>query len=272
MHVHVPKAGGSTLRQLLNRSFCKGYYNSVSLLESRQYSASDVATIVRTHPWLRCMSDHKLTLDLPYDLNVARILALAFVRDPVERFISRYFFHRHNEEVECLARRTTLREFAQAELVDQHSLPLTNSQICFLNAGRSQTDMEFIDAALATGQVLLFPIERFDEACVLLEQRFPDPLSDLSYVRTNVSERDQPIDDGDRQLITEHLQRDMPVVNRAHECLDQLLAETFPTPEAKAAALEGFRNRCARRIDNFNYRRAPKKRSWLFQFTGTRKN
>jgi hypothetical protein len=66
-HVHVPKAGGSTLRQLMNRNFGKGYYNSVSLLESKQYTRQDVYEIAKSQPWLRCMSDHKLSLDLPYD-------------------------------------------------------------------------------------------------------------------------------------------------------------------------------------------------------------
>ena len=54
LHVHVPKAGGSTLRQLFNRNFAEGFYNSNSLLETKQYTCEDVSEIVRCHPWLRC--------------------------------------------------------------------------------------------------------------------------------------------------------------------------------------------------------------------------
>ncbi|MDB4460834.1 hypothetical protein N9047_01425, partial [bacterium] len=45
LHVHVPKAGGSTLRQLMNRNFGKGFYNSNSLLETKQYTRDDVSEI-----------------------------------------------------------------------------------------------------------------------------------------------------------------------------------------------------------------------------------
>ena len=75
IHVHVPKAGGSTLRQLFNRNFGEGFYNSNSLLETKQYTCDDVSEIVRCHPWLRCFSDHKLSLDLPYDHDDAQVMS-----------------------------------------------------------------------------------------------------------------------------------------------------------------------------------------------------
>ncbi|MEZ6093893.1 MAG: sulfotransferase family 2 domain-containing protein [Pirellulaceae bacterium] len=109
LHVHVPKAGGSTLRQLMNRNFGTGYYNSQSLLETKQYTREDVSEIVRCHPHVSCMSDHKLSLDLPYDHEHADVYAISYVRDPVERFISRYFFHRHFEEVSCIAQNVVSR-------------------------------------------------------------------------------------------------------------------------------------------------------------------
>ena len=185
LHVHVPKAGGSTLRQLMNRNFSPGYYNSNSLLEIKQYTNHDVSEIVRCHPWVTCFSDHKISLDLPYNHEHANVLALCYVRDPVERFISRYFFHRHFEEINCIAQRMNFHDFAIAELEDENIHPQTNSQICFLNGGGSLTDMSVIESAVSTGQAFLFPIERFDESCILMEQRFPDHFKDLSYVRAN---------------------------------------------------------------------------------------
>ena len=166
LHVHVPKAGGSTLRQLMNRNFGEGYYNSKSLLETKQYTCADVSEIIRCHPWVKCFSDHKLSLDLPFDSEHARVMALSYVRDPVERFVSRYFFHRHFEEVNCIAQRMSFREFSNAELVEKDVDPQTNSQVYFLNGGRSFDDLAVIEQALATSQAFLFPIERFDESCI----------------------------------------------------------------------------------------------------------
>ena len=84
-----------------------------SLLETKQYTREDVGEIVRCHPHLKCLSDHKFSLDLPWDHVHAEIFALSYVRDPVERFVSRYFFHRHLEEVACVAQRMSFRDFAK---------------------------------------------------------------------------------------------------------------------------------------------------------------
>ena len=173
LHVHVPKAGGSTLRHLMCRNFGDNYYNSISLLETRQYSRVDVREIVRCHPQYKCISDHKFSLDLPYQSQIVNIMAFSYVRDPVERFVSRYFFHRHFEEVNCIAQRMSFREFANAELIEQHAHPQTNSQIHFLTCGRSTEDVSLIENSLATGRAFLFPIERFDESCICFEKCFP---------------------------------------------------------------------------------------------------
>jgi len=251
LHVHVPKAGGSTLRQLFNRNFAEGFYNSNSLLETKQYTRADVSEIVRCHPWLRCFSDHKLSLDLPYDQAESRVMAISFVRDPVERFISRYFFHRNFEEVACIAQRMSFRDFAQEELINGNAHPQTNSQIYFLNGGRSFDDMSLIKSAIATNQAYLFPIERFDEACICLERLFPESFKDLSYVRTNVSKKDTAIDPDDQLFVAKYLEKDQPVWDLANNFLNQTLEKVFANEDEKVNRLEAFRELCGRRYHNF---------------------
>ena len=251
LHVHVPKAGGSTLRQLFNRNFGDGYYNSVSLLETKQYTRGDVSEIVRCHPWVTCFSDHKLSLDLPYDSQHSNVFAISFVRDPVERFISRYFFHRHFEEVNCVAQRMSFRDFARTELEEEFADPQTNSQIYFLNGGQSKTDLTVIEAALSTGRAFLFPIERFDEACVCLEQLFPEAFSDLSYVSVNVSKKDQVVSEDDRNYVRKFLEIDRPVFELADNFLDQTIDRAFETREQFEKRLAEFKELCSRRYHNF---------------------
>jgi hypothetical protein len=251
LHVHVPKAGGSTLRHLFRRNFDKGYYNATSLLETKQYSRDEVAEIVCNHPHVRCYSDHKLSLDLPFDLPQALLFAVCFVRDPVERFISRYFFHRHFEEVQCIAQQVSFREFAEAELVRGETHPSTNSQINFLSGGRSNTDLTLVQAAIDTGRAFLFPVERFDEACICLEKVYPDAFSDLSYVLTNVSRKDEMVTPENREFIRPFLASDLPLIELAHEQLDHLLKSAFASQIEGQTFLAEFRDRCSRRYDNF---------------------
>ncbi len=252
MHVHVPKAGGSTLRQLMKRNFGEGYYNSMSLLENKQYNKFDVSEIVRCHPWVTAMSDHKLSLDLPYFHDDCDVFALSFVREPVERFISRYFFHRHFEEVNCIAQRMNFRDFAYAELVDENVDPQTNSQIYFLNNGKSNDNLEVIEKALDSGRAYMFPIERFDEACICMEKLYPKAYSDLSYVRANVSTRDAQISDDERAFAHRYLKLDYPVFELSNRFLDETLIRAYPDLEERANALKSFKDRCNRRFHNFH--------------------
>lgn len=239
------------MRHLFRRNFDKGYYNATSLLETKQYSPEEVSEIIRCHPQVTCYSDHKLSLDLPYKHPTADIRVICFVRDPVERFISRYFFHRHFEEVQCLAQHVSFREFAESELVRQETHPATNSQIYFLSSGRSFEDLDFIQSTLTTGLVMLFPVERFDEACICLETSYPQAFSDLSYVLANVSKKDQPVTAEERELIRPYLAKDNSLIELAHRELDRQLQESFGSPLEQQTAMADFRDRCSRRFDNF---------------------
>ena len=251
LHVHVPKAGGSTVRQLMNRNFAKGYYNSNSLLETKQYNRQDVYEIIRIQPWLKCLSDHKLSFDIPLYHDLANVMAYAFVRDPVDRFVSRYFYHRNNAEELCLAKDLTFHDFAQQELVEKHVHPQTNNQVYFLNGGQSESDLSVILTAIRTQKAFLFPVERFDEAVICLERKFPDFFRDLSYVRANESQKSQSLQQSELDHVREFFGPDYELLDHAHNNLDVCIESVFKQKSDLESALEEFKHRCQQRETNF---------------------
>ena len=42
------------------------------------------------HKWIRCYNCHMLFGDLPYEFGDTEIAGISFVRDPIDRFVSRY--------------------------------------------------------------------------------------------------------------------------------------------------------------------------------------
>ena len=146
----------------------------------------------------------------------------------------------------------SFRDFANAELVEQQCPKQTNSQIYFLNHGRSFTEMDVVHAAIDSGKAFLFPIERFDESCICMERLFPTMFTDLSYVRANVSKRDATVSDEDREFALRYLKQDYPVWELAQKFMDQTLERVFDSSQAKDEALAEFQDRCSRRHHNFH--------------------
>lgn len=252
LHVHVPKAGGSTVRQLMKRNFGDGYYNSNSLLETKQYTMQDVYEIVRCQPWLRCLSDHKLSLDIPLFHDLANVMAYTFVRDPVDRFVSRYFYHRNNAEELCIAKDLDFKEFAHQELVLKHVHPQTNNQVYFLNGGQSETDTSVIITALRTGKAFMFPVERFDEAVICMERMFPESFRDLSYLKANESRKDKSIGEDETKWVRDFFGPDYELIDHANHNLDVCIERVFKDRSQLTMALEEFHYRCSLRKTNFD--------------------
>ena len=99
---------------------------------------------------------------------------------------------------------------------------------------------------LETEQVILAPIERFDETCVCLERRFPDSLTDCHYrsIR-NKSVADQELDEATAALLRAELgEAEFELVELADQQLNLQLDEWLPDSQQRESALQAFRRRC----------------------------
>lgn len=250
-HVHVRKCGGSTFyHQILQRQFGRGFYRDSSLIDD-VYGRAEVEQILANCPWLQAYSSHKITLDLPFRHPQATVIAIAFVRDPVERFLSQYFYLRHHPKAwDPAAQALDLGAYLQH--VEQHPELQglrQSSQLEHLTGARGQPGLERLTSYLEHPHLHLIPVEHFDAACLYFEHAYPALLSDCSYESaTNRSKIDEAPTTEQREQIERLVDAaDHDLFRIAQQRFQgQLDAEGLVGDELENRLVE-FRSRCCER-------------------------
>lgn len=214
VHIHIPKCGGLAVADALRRNFARGFaHTHDDLLHDYQYDAQQVAAIARNHPHLRCLSGHKFSLDLPFDDHDLDVRAVTFIRDPVDRFVSHYFYHRHHTSVVPEAKRMDLLQYAQWAFEAGHQRAYINGQVSFLNAG----SFEGIRTMVEDGRLLLFPLAELQRSLYTLAHRLPGMFGDFHVRSTNASRRDQVVPQDLHELVRPHCEQDLKLLELARQ-------------------------------------------------------
>jgi hypothetical protein len=248
VHAHIIKCGGTTFFHILQKLFGRGFYRDQSLI-FYQYSAEQFREIEKNCPWLRAYSSHKISLVLPFGSAEREIRAISFVRDPVDRFISHYFMHSHRKAGSLksapMAENMNLQQYAQYALAERNLESYIDGQVRFLMQRADDRALDKIKNLMQSDQALVFPLKRFDEACLILEKMFPEDFSDCAYVRKNISKKDEAISQQDREYIRKLVgELDYRLLQHSNEFLDRKLAELIGGSAAVEQALQEFRQRC----------------------------
>jgi hypothetical protein len=243
LHVHVPKCAGVTFNSILRRNFGRAFVEDYGLLNNFKYSANQVLQMITTYRDLRCVASHRFSLDLPFDTEAAKVRAIVFVRDPVEWVASTYFYHRSlpNSQVP-LAKERDFAGYVQERFVS--AAPGSIGQTRFLVGTGAEEGLARIKGLAAKGSVLLFPVERFTEACVVLESLFPVYFRDCSFRRENVTKRDQSVMPDVREKLAPILATDFNLYEFAVEQHELRLRDAVPDRGALEQRLADFRQRC----------------------------
>jgi hypothetical protein len=239
---HIPKCGGKTFDAILQRNFTKAYYREEALSAAYKYPAQDVKEFLDRRFTLRAVSSHRLTFDLPWGATARPVLGLTFVRDPVERALSDYFFQRHHPNLD-----TPAKSLSVGDYIERNLNRLKNFQSVFLGCGQPAQPAA-VARLLDLGWAHVFPLERFEEAMLALEHAYPADFRDTSFTVRNSAPRDTAADPAIRELVGKHSPLDTALLALAHQHLDQLLNRLFSSPEARSAALANLRERNSRRV------------------------
>ena len=215
IHLHIPKCGGTTVSDFLYRNFGPRLLLTNGALNDYQYSAEQIEKIIDHHPQIECISGHKLSANLPFYRTDFELKAFTWVRDPIDRFISHYFYHRHHTTKVPEAKKMTLPEYAEWALGDGNQMMYVDGQSRFLSGGG--VDLSKIKTKVDEGGLLLFPLPKLQESFYTLAHSFPSSFRDVSIQTKNISTKDQPLTEDIRSSILPYVSNDLKLVQMANE-------------------------------------------------------
>jgi len=247
MHIHIVKNAGTTFEAILQSNFGPDYVNDKAYF-FEQYTLDQVNSLIDAQPFMHAYSSHKLSLSLPFDCRDRQVMAIAFVRDPVQRFKSHYEMH-HGRQTRNLdtapnVARMSRREYVRWALEEGNLPGYIDGQLRYLTP-ECVSGTAAVEEAVRAGRLLLFPVDRFNEACVLLERRFPERFRDCAYLRQNAAPQRLDWSDEENEVIRQHVgQQDERLLALANRWLDEQMKIHAGDPETIRERLADLQKRC----------------------------
>jgi hypothetical protein len=243
---HVPKAAGTTMGRLLKKNLGSKFYSYYGLYDHYMLRAIDVERMLEFHPQLLGVSSHLLSLDLPWDSENFMICAVAFVREPIDRAQSLFFYQQKTSNNKGISGQVNSESFFQS-ILDKDSeagYPFMNAQWNFLQGKRSSWQYDFLLTHIQSGRLVIAPMERFDDACILLEKIHPELLPDMAYpCRQNTTARTSVLPLEIQEALAEQNSRDFELYEWTQAVFDRQFENVLgPNP---APVREDFKKRCA---------------------------
>jgi hypothetical protein len=247
LFAHIPKSGGTTLGRILRRNFGASYYSYYGLYDHYMLQAADVQRMCDLHPQYRCISSHLLSLDLPFASANWDFRAFTFIREPVDRALSLYFYTlRLAEKNPGGPHPGPIEEFFRPILSgEKRDMRFFNAQTRFLTARQSETlDWSKIKTLMQEQRLLLAPLEAFDDACLLLERWFPEDFRDNAFPgKQNLAPRNQEVPEELRQALRERNAEDVDLYAKVTELFAEELQKAFGAD--LESSRQAFQQRCA---------------------------
>jgi len=184
LHYHILKNGGSSIMEILGRSFLDRFaaYDLAGL--DAEIMHRDLLSFLESNPRVQALSSHQIFYPVPRAPGYL-FFDICFLRDPIDRIRSIYDYFRakpvEGETMSGLAYERTLGDFTR-RLVEEMPWTINDVQVNLLANGLINDQPRGIeDLAVATARMLetsfLGVVDRFDESLVAgqhaLERLFP---------------------------------------------------------------------------------------------------
>lgn len=245
LFLHIPKCGGTTIRDILMRNFGQTFKSGTSLVDWPCFGSDQTLDILKSFPNIRCFADHRLAIpSLPE--GITGLYPFTFLRDPFERICSEYFHNRERVHYIAEARKLSLDEYLRWAVLENHRPGDTNYLCNWLSGGAGRE----LNKTLSPKEIVsalngrLYPLERLDEVLVLFQHLHPTMFQACAYLPLNATPRSERAAAELEQEIRRVNLQDAELLHIANRLLDEQLAETFAEPGLLEAALATMAQRC----------------------------
>lgn len=233
---HIPRTGGTTLRQVLRRQYARSEFLQVDGNTRNTYRLLDREPRERRER-IRCVTGH-----LPYGVHALfrrPVLYITMLRDPVSRFMSTFrslqFFPNHPHYDPIVTRggdpwdylRFLVREASDGEVLNAQAYQLAGRRAL---SGEISNDNVLALARRHIGEEYTFAglSEEYDTSLIQLTDLMS--WGRAEYIRRSSSSRDGTLSNALRQAIVEH--------NRLDVQLYQFVVERFKSRVQKSPVLD----------------------------------
>lgn len=254
IHVHIPKCGGSTFQDLLKRNFSKpGAYYREAPIVMQKHKSIEIELMIQRASYVEVFSSHHVSLDLPFSLEKPKVIAISHVRNPVERFVSQFFYEKNRVNspgvlhFDSNIKDMTLDEYIEYGLEKGKDPMHIKGQVWWLSGKTDNSGIQEIDKLIDQRKLYLFPLERFDESCVLLEKLFPGYFKNCAYIKLNVGQQKNELSENIKSRIDKYLNPlDHKLMEIANSQLDKLKNKIFSDDAHFEHSMNDFYDRCAK--------------------------
>ena len=211
IHIHIPKCGGSTIYDYLKFNFNRNVFRTTGILNNYTYDKNQISEIIRSFPNVKCISGHKISLDLPFDDPQNNIIAITWIRNPVDRFISHYFYHRNHTNIVPQAKQMIFSDYIDWALLNKNNEKYINGQRKYLN----YKSLDYLESLLRHKRLFLFPMDRIPESIYSLSNEYPKNFKYINLTQKNISFKNIDISDDLKKTVAEYMKDDYELYNIA---------------------------------------------------------
>ena len=193
LHYHIFKNAGSTVEEILDRSFGDGFSRFDPGNREELVSHQDLFAALERNPRLKAISSHQIRYPVPAAPGFL-FFDICILRDPVDRIRSMYDYFRERpaagDPMSDLAQTTTLGDFI-AGLVDRFQLYIKNVQVNLIACAGDSDEPEEKDLKLALRRMsntsFLGVVDRFDESLRMGQEWLSPAFPELDCAQTPVN-------------------------------------------------------------------------------------